>query len=386
MIRREKTIVRRQQIIDSTLTLLAEVPLADLTTRRIARSLGLSQPALFRHFRSRDALLLAVLERARGDLGALLADILGGAPDPIARLGALAAGLLAYTQANPGLPRLLFADLGPSPGGAGIRDALRGLVTMQRSFVAVLVADGQRAGALRADLDPARAAALFVGLVQGAILQWELMDRTAPLADEAGPLARLWLDGARSHPGAENAAMRHGRVESEQEDSKRISPGADCGSLQTLDARPSLARGIDPLDAILAAVAAAGPTGLVCVTAPFRPVPLLALLAERGHRVAAREGPAGVWSVDVVVGGAPAVLDLTSLAAPEPLERLLAATARMVAGEVVIARVPRVPRLLLARLEVRPELRWGVHEYPDGAAVVRVARVATPAPPPGAAR
>ena len=70
---------------------------------------------------------------------------------------------------------------------------------------------------------------------------------------------------------------------------------------------------------------------------------------------------------------APAIEDLRDLEAPQPLERILAATAKLAPGEAYSARVPRYPRLLLPRLEERG-LLYEVYEEPNGTALVHVRR------------
>jgi hypothetical protein len=70
---------------------------------------------------------------------------------------------------------------------------------------------------------------------------------------------------------------------------------------------------------------------------------------------------------------APAVEDLRDLEAPQPLERILIATAKLAPGEAYSARVPRYPRLLLPRLEERG-LLYEVVEEPDGTALVHIRR------------
>jgi AcrR family transcriptional regulator len=363
---REKTAVRRQQIIAATLDVLGRVPLADLTTRLIANALGLSQPALFRHFRSRDALLRAALDHAHASLGDLVDGVLRGAAEPIARLEHLAAGVLAYAAAHPGVPRLLFGDVGPAPGDAELRAALRRLVSAQRAVVATLVRDGQRRGELRAGLDPERAGAFFVGLIQGAILQWELADRAEPLTAYAAPLVHQWLHGAREPDPTRATATRQETTAVGAPDA----PAPPRPTLRTLDARPLLARGEDPLRAILAELGDAGASGLVCVTTPFLPKPLVTLLTEQGHGVEVFEVGAGTYSVEVVPGGGP-IVDLVDLPAPEPLERVLALTVALPSGATLAVRLPRVPQLLLPRLTAHGVVH-AVHERPDGRALLLV--------------
>ena len=59
---------RRQEILDAALALYAERGVLGVSTREIAAVVGISQPALYAHFRSLDALRVEVCTQAFGDL------------------------------------------------------------------------------------------------------------------------------------------------------------------------------------------------------------------------------------------------------------------------------------------------------------------------------
>ncbi len=350
---------RRRDIVEAALSLLAEVPLSDLTTRRIARRVGVSQPALFRHFRSREQILLAVVEHVRARTSVAAAQVFESHAPPDGKLERLAAALLHHVEDNPGLPRLLF---GQPPDDDPVGLALRQLVASQTALVAELVREGRERGVFATRVEPREAAALFVGMLQGLALQWELGGRAEPLAERARGLFTLLRDGLHGRDDATASPAPHATDEP---------PPAD--GLRSLDVRPIVAGGGDPLDEILSAVDAVGPRGLVTIVAPFEPRPLLSLLRSRGHRVRSQRLEPRVYAVDVVVGGAPEILELGALEPPEPLERVLEACERIGPGDVVLAHVPRYPRLLLPRLEERG-LTVQTHERLDGTALVRVWR------------
>lgn len=58
--------------------------------------------------------------------------------------------------------------------------------------------------------------------------------------------------------------------------------GRGEGPVASLDVRPMLAAGEEPFDAIMDAVAALPPDGVLELTAPFEPVPLYAVLGSLG--------------------------------------------------------------------------------------------------------
>lgn len=340
---------RRSDVVEAALELLADVPLERLSTRQLARELGLSQPALFRHFRSKEGILLAVVERVRTELGHELSDALGGASDPVGELEALVGTLFAAVEARPGLPRLLFSLAGPVEGP--VHSALFSLAQSQRRLVQDRIEAGQRRGLLRAGVDSGRAATHLIGLVQGVIFQWVAGGRTRALRDEAGPLMGLWLQGASGDPTASEAP--------------RQPEPSPAPRLVFVDGRALLAEGVDPLGAVLEALAGA-PGAVLRLDAPFHPAPLVRLLEGRKLQVEVVPFAADHHGL---LAAATAAVDLRGLEAPEPLEQVLIAVAGLDPGDAYLARTPRVPRLLLQRLQERG-LGFDVREEPDGSALL----------------
>lgn len=356
---------RRDQIVAAALDLLAATPLERLTTRAIAAAVGVSQPALFRHFRSREAILQAVVELVRAQLeGEVLALLSPPAdlppPSPLAKSAALARTLIGHVVRYPGLPRLLFADL--ALDAPELRVAVRQLVSMQQALVAELVAEAQRQGQVAQSVDPAAASSLFVAMLQGIFLQQSL-DELAPvdLPGRLEQLLPLWLAALGAQVEAAPQALAAEAVPPEP-----VPPG-----LQLLDVRPILAQGIDPLTAILAALQPLTRDSVLVIAAPFRPRPLEALLASKGHGITVVEGQGGVWSTVVRVADSAPLLDLRDLDPPEPLQRILALVRTLPAGGVLAALVPRAPRWLLPQLD-QLGYTHSLAELADGSALLHI--------------
>jgi TetR/AcrR family transcriptional regulator len=369
---------RREQIVQVALELLADQSVELLSTRAIALRMGLSQPAIFRHFRTRDELLEGVVAHAREGLADLAARELAGRSGGLRDLSALVRALFCHVQRHPGLPRILFHDA----SGAGhpqLRAMLHALVDMQRTLVAELVRAGQREGEIPDTVAPEHAGQLFVALLQGTLLQWRL----AGAPQDPGPdgltmraevliafLQGVLRAGEPTSTGHPSMPDCHAPVPS-------VQPPTHAGhaGLVQLDVRPILATGTDPLHAILAALQTVAPDGMLQVIAPFRPAPLLALLTGQGFRCEAILLGSALWQVEVLGPDAPEVADLRELEAPEPLEQVLLRSSRLLPGQSLLARVPRMPALVLPLLAER-----GLHAtpcpQPDGSALLHVRRPA----------
>jgi uncharacterized protein (DUF2249 family) len=68
-------------------------------------------------------------------------------------------------------------------------------------------------------------------------------------------------------------------------------------TFKTLDVRPGLARGEEPLPAIRAQVQALKPGRGLIVVAPFMPAPLIELLKSEGFNSTAEHRADGSWAV-----------------------------------------------------------------------------------------
>jgi len=85
-----------------------------LSLREVSRRLGVSHQAPYKHFRSRDHILAAIVERVFASFARHLEDR-PRHDDPFADLGALGRAYLAYARDHPDAFRLMFATPLPDP-------------------------------------------------------------------------------------------------------------------------------------------------------------------------------------------------------------------------------------------------------------------------------
>lgn len=77
---------RREQILAEALRLFLDKGLHHVTTRDIARAVGISQPSLYAHFKSREEIAFELSERAFGELGERMANACAAPGTPAERL------------------------------------------------------------------------------------------------------------------------------------------------------------------------------------------------------------------------------------------------------------------------------------------------------------
>ena len=148
----------------------------------------------------------------------------------------------------------------------------------------------------------------------------------------------------------------------------------EASPVRELDVRPMLRAGEEPFQAIMDAVGALAPGESLRLIAPFRPVPLFSVMANRGFAASDRALDGGDWEVlfspvagvqaaaGLATGSSPSApswgdpieeLDLIDLEPPEPMVQTLEALERLPRGKTLLQINVRVPQFLLPQLAAR---------------------------------
>lgn len=186
------TEARRAEIVAAVLHLAATQSPAHITTGDIAGELGFTQGAVFRHFPSKDAIWLAVLEWVDAELIAALERAAQEGRTPLDGLERVFMAHIRFVMAWPGVPRILFQDL-QRPDDTPLKQRVRQLLGRYRQILARLFDAAARQGQLGGGLDTHAAATLFIGTIQGLVMQSMLAASPSGVEDEARRVLVLYL-------------------------------------------------------------------------------------------------------------------------------------------------------------------------------------------------
>jgi AcrR family transcriptional regulator len=160
---------KRAQILDTAVTVFGKVGYRGASLREIAARCAISHPGLLHHFPTKEALLLAVLERRDETAEALTRAGAATASEELTRI----VEVVADNATRPEIVEL-FATLS-TEAAAGDHPAHEYFAGRYRRVVAQLTDAYQAAsdeGALRAGIDPASAAHELIALMDGLQIQW----------------------------------------------------------------------------------------------------------------------------------------------------------------------------------------------------------------------
>jgi hypothetical protein len=130
---------------------------------------------------------------------AALTDAAQAAPTPLDGLGAVFATHVGFVVAHPGVPRIIFHEL-QQPTDTPVKQEVRALLQAYRGLLTGLLGNAVAQGQLSADLDQPAAATLFVGIVQGLVMQAMLSGQPGALSTHADRVFALYLRGIGGTP------------------------------------------------------------------------------------------------------------------------------------------------------------------------------------------
>lgn len=103
----ETRATRRAQIVGATITMIAERGLHGWKTAELARRVGISEPTLFRHFKSKREILTAAVRSETATLQQMIAGF-EGTGDGWARATGLVLSVLSFLEATRGGPLVIL--------------------------------------------------------------------------------------------------------------------------------------------------------------------------------------------------------------------------------------------------------------------------------------
>jgi AcrR family transcriptional regulator len=143
---------RREQILNHALRLFIEHGIQNVTTRKIAQAVGISQPSLYAHFKSRDEIAIELSERAFALLSSRMTDAATLTGTPYERLYRMGQEYVAFGLEHSAAYRVAFmlerTSLKPEGHEAIHKTGMQGFEILHDLFKEVRGSDDEDTAAL----------------------------------------------------------------------------------------------------------------------------------------------------------------------------------------------------------------------------------------------
>lgn len=188
---------RRAATVESVIELAAEQNPSSITTAAIAKHMHVTQGSLFRHFPSKESIWEAVMVWVSERLLKRIDQAAKGIRSPLAAMEAMFMSHIEFIAEHPGVPRMMFGELQraePTPA----KRMVQTLIKRYGERLHILIEKGKQDGELSQTLDSEAAATLFIGTIQGLVMQSLLAGDVTRIRDDAPRVFAIYKHGIRS--------------------------------------------------------------------------------------------------------------------------------------------------------------------------------------------
>ena len=174
---------RQKEIIDVSLQLIAEEGIQGLTIKNLAKKIGFSESAIYRHFESKIQILIAILDFFKEHTQQLFADQLNKNDNAIVKIKHLYFNQFKIFTQSPSLVAVVFSEeLFQN------ENILAGKVSeiMNTNFemMTQIIQAGQDAGELPTDIEASHLSLVVLGSLRLYVKQWHLSDYAFNLTEK----------------------------------------------------------------------------------------------------------------------------------------------------------------------------------------------------------
>ena len=188
MLEKKSTRVRKEEIIQAALQVLGKSGVRSLTIASIARTAGMSEANIYRHFSGKEEIFSAVAGFIGIEVMGKAAAIAGESRKPLEKLETIFFSHIALVSEHPGIPRFVFSD-DIHLGHRAVADALAGHIGSYVQTITGVIAAGIAEGEFQPELSPRETALTLLGMIQMTALRWTISNASFEIRPEA---ERLW--------------------------------------------------------------------------------------------------------------------------------------------------------------------------------------------------
>lgn len=161
--KKQSTEIRQEQIKQAVIDIVYTDGLKGLSTRNLAKKIGMSEGAIFRHFNSKRDIILAIINDVQRDFIGALRAIAGSGKEPAQKLNEFICQTVTYLVENKGITMLLFSESSQN-NDEELKTNLLQIFNEQKQLVSKIIYEGIEADIWNKAIPVENIAMLYMGI------------------------------------------------------------------------------------------------------------------------------------------------------------------------------------------------------------------------------
>ena len=164
---------RRLEIIDLSIEIIAKQGIQGLTIKNIAKKIGISEPAIYRHFDSKTQILLTMLDNFI-EMASFMGEAMKMNDDSAGdKIEFMFSKIVDIFIETPSYISVIFSEEIFKNEGV-LKEKIVNILAMNEQTIEYIIKTGQERGEVRTDIEYRNLAIIVMGTLRFRVKQWDL--------------------------------------------------------------------------------------------------------------------------------------------------------------------------------------------------------------------
>lgn len=178
---------RQIEIIDKSIDIIANKGIQGLTIKNLSKEIGISEPAIYRHFESKTDILLAILNNFQ-EMSSFMNEALSDINDTaVGKIEFMFSKIIDIFTVEPSHISVVFSEE-IFKNEAVLKEKIVEIMDIKEKTIEDIILEGQNKGEVRTDIDNKTLALIVIGALRFRIKQWDLRNQHKNLQAEGQKL------------------------------------------------------------------------------------------------------------------------------------------------------------------------------------------------------
>lgn len=174
---------RQKEIVNAAMEIISANGIQGLTIKNMAHKIGITEPAIYRHFSNKIEILIAVLDLFKENTERIFEIEIANKQSAIAKIEHLFSCHISSFTKSPSLVSVVFSEE-IFRNEAILVDKIKEIIEKNHGILRELISKGQVEGEIRTDLTANQLAIIIMGTLRLFVKKWQLANFNYNLKSE----------------------------------------------------------------------------------------------------------------------------------------------------------------------------------------------------------
>lgn len=180
---------RQIEIVNKSINIIATKGIQGLTIKNLSNEIGISEPAIYRHFKSKTDILLTILNNFE-EMASFMNEAIQDIDDTaIGKIEFLFTKIIDIFSIEPSHISVVFSEE-IFKNEIVLKEKIVSIMNSKEKAVEEIILEGQKKGEVRNDIDNKTLAIIIIGALRFRVKHWDLRNQHTNLKEEGQELIK----------------------------------------------------------------------------------------------------------------------------------------------------------------------------------------------------